>query len=88
MIHIFSRDLKNDLIHKIQHYFQTEMDQELGNFEAEFLLDFFSEYLGPHYYNQAIRDIQKHLSGYLDNLNERIDELEKTIPGEFSGRSA
>ncbi|NQV30525.1 MAG: DUF2164 domain-containing protein [Candidatus Marinimicrobia bacterium] len=87
MNHIFSRELKNELVQKIQLYFQNELDQELGAFEAEFLLDFFSEYLGPHYYNQAVRDVQKHLSGYLDNLNDRIDELEKPIPEALSGRS-
>ncbi|MBT3229013.1 MAG: DUF2164 domain-containing protein [Candidatus Marinimicrobia bacterium] len=80
MINTFSREMKDELIQRIQVYFTTEMSQELGNFEAEFLLDFFSKNIGPHYYNQAIRDIQKHLSGYVDTLNERIDELEKPLP--------
>ncbi|MBC8377376.1 MAG: DUF2164 domain-containing protein [FCB group bacterium] len=80
MINTFSRAMKDNLIQQIQTYFTTEMSQELGNFEAEFLLDFFSENIGPHYYNQAIRDVQKHLSGYVDTLNERIDELEKPLP--------
>ena len=80
MIKSFSREMKDELIQQIQAYFTSEMGQELGNFEAEFLLDFFSENLGPHYYNQAIRDVQTHLSGYVDTLNERIDELEKPLP--------
>ena len=80
MIDTFSREMKDTLIQQLQGYFKTELDQELGNFEAEFLLDFFSENIGPHYYNQAVRDTQKHLLGYLDTLNERIDELEKPIP--------
>lgn len=80
MITSFSRPLKDELIEEIKAYFASELDQELGSFEAEFLLDFFSENMGPHYYNQAIRDVQKHLSGYIDTLNERIDELEKPLP--------
>ncbi len=84
MFHIFSREMKDELISKIQIYFSQEMDQKLGKFEAEFLLDFFSEHMGPHYYNQAIRDVQKHLTGYLDNLNERVDELEKPLPEQGS----
>lgn len=80
MIGTFSRQMKDELIHKIQTYFNSELDQDLGNFEAEFLLDFFSENIGPHYYNQAVRDVQKHLSAYVDSLNERIDELEKPVP--------
>lgn len=79
MNHIFSRKMKDELVSMIQDYFSKELGQELGNFDAEFLLDYFSEHLGPHYYNQAIRDVQTHLSGHLENLNERIDELEKPI---------
>ncbi|MBC8192775.1 MAG: DUF2164 domain-containing protein [Candidatus Marinimicrobia bacterium] len=80
MIQTFSREMKDELIQQIKTYFLNELSQELGNFEAEFLLDFFSENIGPHYYNQAIHDVQKHLSGYVDTLNERIDELEKPLP--------
>lgn len=80
MITTFSREMKDEMIQRIKAYFSAEMDQELGNFEAEFLLDFFTENFGPHYYNQAIRDVQSHLSGYLDMINERIDELEKPLP--------
>jgi uncharacterized protein (DUF2164 family) len=76
----FSRQTKDELINKIQVYFQNELNQELGNFETEFLLDYFSEHVGPFYYNQAIRDVQIHLAGYLENMNERIDELEKPLP--------
>lgn len=80
MITTFDRSLKQELIQKIQSYFRDELEQDLGGFEAEFLLDYLSEHLGPHYYNQAIRDVQAHLSNHLDTLNERIDELEKPIP--------
>ncbi len=80
MIQTFSRPMKDELVQKIKAYFQSELAQELGNFETEFLLDFLSEHLGPHYYNQAVRDVQKHLAGYLDNLNDKIDELEQPIP--------
>ncbi|MCF7823604.1 MAG: DUF2164 domain-containing protein [Candidatus Marinimicrobia bacterium] len=76
---IFTRKLKDELIEKIKHYFSIEMDQELGNFDAEFILDFFSENIGPHYYNQAIRDMQSHLANYLENLNDRMDELVKPV---------
>jgi uncharacterized protein (DUF2164 family) len=80
MITSFPRALKDELIQTLQTYFRDELDTDLGNFEAEFLLDHLSEQLGPHYYNQAIRDVQVHLSGHLDMLNERIDELSKPLP--------
>ncbi len=76
----FSRETKDELIQKIQTYFREELEQDLGNFEAEFLLDFFGEHVGLYYYNQAISDVQTHLAGHLESLNDRIDELEKPIP--------
>jgi len=79
MDQIFSRKLKDELIEKIKLYFSTEFEQELGSFEAEFLLDFFSENMGPYYYNQGIRDVQTHLAGYLENINDKIYELVKVV---------
>ncbi|NQV16145.1 DUF2164 domain-containing protein [bacterium] len=85
MINTFSRDVKDELIQKIQKYFEQKMDHVLGNFETEFLLDFLTEHLGPYYYNQGIHDVQTHLTAYLENINERIEELEKPLPkGDFS----
>lgn len=80
MILTFSREVKDELMIKLQEYFDAELEQELGNFDAEFLLDFLNEHIGPHFYNQAIRDVQKHLAVHLENINERIDELEKPLP--------
>lgn len=76
----FSRQIKDELIQQLKTYFSKELDQDLGSFEAEFLLDFFSENVGPYYYNQAIQDVQKHLTGYVDTLNDRVDELTRPLP--------
>ena len=37
----FSQEEKDQLIPKIKMYLKEELDQEIGNFDAEFLLDFF-----------------------------------------------
>jgi len=80
MLHRFTARQKDDLITKLQSYFSEELDQQLTNFETEFLLDFLSQEFAPHYYNQAIKDVQAHLTGFIENINERIDELEKPLP--------
>ena len=80
MIELFPRPVKDILINKIQVHFRDELEIKLGNFDTEFLLDFFTEQVGPHYYNQAIRDVQVHLAGFIENVNERVDELEKPLP--------
>ena len=41
----FSKDEKQQLIARIRDYFATELNQELGQFDAEFLLDFLSKEL-------------------------------------------
>lgn len=79
MSQMFSRELKDQMIQKIKDYAHKEMDHELGNFEAEFLIDFITDNFGPLYYNQAIKDVQAHLSSALDSLSERMDELEKPL---------
>ena len=38
----FSCDEKKIIVGRIQTYFREELDQELGGFDAEFLLDFFA----------------------------------------------
>jgi uncharacterized protein (DUF2164 family) len=45
--------------------------------DAMLLLDFLSERLGPHYYNQALQDARARLSGKLEALGDTFYELEK-----------
>jgi uncharacterized protein (DUF2164 family) len=72
----FNKEQKTFIVSKIQRYFDSEMSQEIGEFEAEFLLDFFSEQMGSYYYNEGLRDAQAILSAQIDNINESIDTLE------------
>ena len=73
----FSKEEKQVLVRKIQRYFREELDQRIGGFDAEFLLDFFSEKVGPYYYNRGLYDAQAILETRLENLGEAIYELEK-----------
>jgi len=66
----------------IQDYFKTRLDSEIGQFDAEFLLEFFSAEIGVYYYNQAIADSHKLLHSQIDSVSERMLELEKWIPPE------
>lgn len=73
----FSKPQKAIIIDKIQAYFERELDQEIGQFDAEFLLDFFSDQVGNFYYNKGLQDAQAILSGQLENISEAIYEIEK-----------
>lgn len=72
-----SSDNKNELVEKIQTYFAHEMDQELGQFDAEFLIDFINKEFGHIYYNQGLHDAQAILESRIDSVVEAIAEIEK-----------
>lgn len=78
----FSKEEKAILIGKIQLYFSEELNQNIGQFDAEFLLDFFSEEVGAYYYNRGLSDAQSILESRLETITEAIYEIEK--PTQFS----
>lgn len=77
----FSGDEKEILVRKIKLYFAEELKQEIGRFDAEFLLDFFASEIGGYFYNRGLYDAQAILSSKMDELGEAIYQLER--PTEF-----
>ena len=73
----FSDKEKAVIIAKIQRYFNAELGQDIGGFEAEFLLDFFAKEVGNFFYNRGLYDAQAILSSKMDDLNDAIYQLEK-----------
>ncbi|GAA3935239.1 DUF2164 domain-containing protein [Litoribacillus peritrichatus] len=73
----FSKDEKAIIVRKLQMYFNEELDQDLGQFDAEFLLDFFSEEVGAYYYNRGLYDARSVLEDKLETITEAIYEIEK-----------
>lgn len=52
----FSKEQQALLVQKLQRYFMRELDQEIGGFDAQFLLDFISKEFGSYYYNLGLSD--------------------------------
>jgi uncharacterized protein (DUF2164 family) len=75
----FSASKKNQLIDKLQNYFINELDIELAQFDADFLLDFISAQLGAHYYNQGLHDAKALIESRLEHITEALYEIEKEI---------
>ncbi|EGG94160.1 hypothetical protein IMCC1989_243 [gamma proteobacterium IMCC1989] len=42
----FSKEEKERIVNKVKIYFDNELEQDIGGFEAEFLIDFFSKEIG------------------------------------------
>ena len=68
----FSQAEKSLLIDKLQRYFSQELDQELEQFDADFLL-------GAIYYNRGLFDAQTLMSQKLELISEQIVELELPV---------
>jgi len=75
----FSKEEKEAMVSKLQTYFSNELDQEIGQFDAEFLLDFFAGKIGKLFYNRGLYDAQTILESRMDNIQEAISELEKPV---------
>jgi uncharacterized protein (DUF2164 family) len=61
----------------LQHYLSSELQLEVGTFDAQFLLDFVASQIGRQIYNQALEDAQQALSQRMESLQAAIWELEK-----------
>ena len=71
-------DKKNAIV-KIQRYFEQELDQEIGGFDAQFLLEFLARELGAVFYNQGLYDAQAAFKDKLDTLADTVLDLEKPV---------
>lgn len=77
----FSKEEKEIIVRKIQLYFREELEQDIGQFDAEFLLDFFAEEVGAYFYNRGLYDARAVLENRVEMITEAILEIEK--PTEF-----
>jgi len=73
----FTKEEKARIVQKVKQYFNNELDQDIGGFDAEFLIDFFAGEIGACFYNQGLSDAQVLFSEKVDELGYLIQELEK-----------
>lgn len=78
----FTPDERDAICRKVQMYFREELEQDIGQFDAGFLLDFFAEEIGAFFYNRGLYDAQAVLESRMEQFAEAIYEIEK--PTEFS----
>lgn len=75
----FSLAQRESMVQKLQHYFDQELDQELEQFDAEFLLDFFSKEIGAHFYNRGLHDARAIFESRIESIDDEIYANEKEI---------
>ena len=72
-----SRKNKDKIVQILQEWFKDNLDQDIGNLDAEFLTDFFTENIGGLYYNQALKDVHTLIYEKTESLADNIYELSK-----------
>ena len=77
----FDKDTRAKLVGGLSDYLRTELDLEVKGFDAEFLLDFISERLGPYYYNQGLHDASALYREKLEAISEAVWEIEVPVKG-------
>lgn len=75
-IHI-DDERRTALLNRIQGFFREEFDEELSEFRASALLDFFLGALGPQVYNQAVQDARGFMLQRLEDLEGDVYEPER-----------
>ncbi|WP_153913109.1 DUF2164 domain-containing protein [Shewanella sp. TC10] len=75
----FTAEQRELMVQKIQTYFEDELDQDLGQFDAEFLLDFFASNIGAHFYNRGLHDARAIFEARIETIDEDIYGIEKDI---------
>ncbi len=75
----FNKKQNDEMVKKLIDYCEQELDIELGQFDAEFLLQFIGKEMGAVFYNQGLYDAQAILQSKFDDLSDAISEIEKVI---------
>lgn len=73
----FSKEEKEEILKKVRLYFSEQLDQEIGSFDAGFLLDFFAKEIGAYFYNRGLYDAQKIYTEKIEEIGYVVQELEK-----------
>lgn len=71
---------KETIIHSIQDYFYQERSVEIGQLAAENFFEFVMKEIGPHFYNQGVKDTRAMVEQKIFSLDEDIRSLERPIP--------
>ena len=73
----FSTEEKAHIVQKIKTYFNTELGEEIGQFDAEFLLEFFAEEVGPYFYNKGLQDAAGVIESQTDAMKDTLYTMEE-----------
>lgn len=75
----FSKEEKEAMVQKVKMYFREELEQDIGSFDAEFLIDFFAGEMGGFFYNRGLYDAETLISEKVSEISDLLLQLEKPV---------
>ncbi len=63
-----SKEETEQIIPSIRKYFKEELEREVSEMRAKFLLEYFLKEIAPFAYNQGVRDAETFLRARLEDL--------------------
>ena len=69
-------DRRASILRSIKQHYLDEFDEEISDFRANGLLDFFVKELGPPVYNQGVRDAAAFVQDKLTDIEGEVYERE------------
>ncbi|WP_396953842.1 DUF2164 domain-containing protein [Niallia sp. MER 6] len=67
------------MVSEIQTFFAAERDEEISEFAAESVLEFFKDTIAPHFYNAGVMDVKNLVEEQFSAIEDEILTLEKPI---------
>ena len=58
-----------EVIGSIQHYFREELDHEISEMRAKFLLDYILKEIAPLAYNKGVKDAEAYFRAKIEDLS-------------------
>jgi uncharacterized protein (DUF2164 family) len=63
-----SKDQKAEIVESIRRFAEEELDQDLSQIRAGFLLEYFLKEIAPLAYNKGVEDARSHLAQLAEDL--------------------
>lgn len=66
---------------RLQEYFRSERDEELGELAVTLLFDFIAEEIAPYFYNKGLDDANHRVEQLLAGIGEDLEAWKRFPPG-------
>jgi uncharacterized protein (DUF2164 family) len=63
-----TKEETQEIVPSLQKYFREELEQEIGDMQARFLLDYILKEIAPLAYNRGVKDAESYFRSKLEDL--------------------